>query len=137
MNKKNLKVTKRVHAFKDFASSYNIESLNYFNPDLLLKDTESVIKSKLIELLTILKDFEFVATLFLELKKIESEDKTKYDTFYSNSKVEKIMNKSSTGDVFEPIYTAGTSNIKKSLGKNSGWIIDLVMDHTISISIYI
>ena len=50
MNKKNLKVAKRVHAFKDFASSYNIESLNSFNPDLLLKDTESVIKSKLIEL---------------------------------------------------------------------------------------
>ena len=78
-----------------------------------------------------------MATLFLALKKIESEDKTKYDTFYSNSKVETIINKSSTGDVFEPFYTAVPSNIKKSLGKDSGWIIDLVMDHTISISIYI
>ena len=34
-----------------------------------LKDTESAIKSKLIELLTLLKGFKFVATLFLCLKR--------------------------------------------------------------------
>ena len=32
--------------------------------------------------------------LVLESKKIESEDKTKYDTFHSNSKAEIIINKS-------------------------------------------
>ena len=40
-------------------------------------DTESTIKSKLIELLTQLKGFEFVATLVLVFKKIKSKDKTK------------------------------------------------------------
>ena len=46
----------------------------------------STIKSKLIELLTQLREFKFVALLALVFKKIESEDKTKYDNFYSSSK---------------------------------------------------
>ena len=36
----------------------------------------------------------------LLLKKIESKDKTKYDTFYSSSKAEIIINKSDIDDVF-------------------------------------
>ena len=57
-------------------------------------DTESTIKSKLVELLTQLKGFEFVATLVLVFKKIKSEDKTKYDNFYSSSKAEIMINES-------------------------------------------
>ena len=37
---------------KGLASIYNVEFLNSFNPELQLKDTESAIKNKLIELLT-------------------------------------------------------------------------------------
>ena len=44
-------------AFKGFASTYNVGILNSFNPELHFKDTESAIKSKLIELLTQLKRF--------------------------------------------------------------------------------
>ena len=47
MNQKNAKITKQTHAFKDYASSYNVEILNSFNPELQLKDTESAIKNKL------------------------------------------------------------------------------------------
>ena len=43
--KKNIKIAKREHAFRDFASTYNIEILNSFNPELQLKDTESAIKN--------------------------------------------------------------------------------------------
>ena len=68
--------------------SYNTEILNSFNPELQLRDTKFVIKSKLRDLLTQLTGFKFVTTLALVFKKIESEDKTKYDTFYSNSKAE-------------------------------------------------
>ena len=77
-----------------------------------------------------------MTTLALVFKKIETEDKTKYDTFYSNSKAEIIINNSDIGDVFKSIYTAVISNIQKSLGKSSGWIIESVIDHTISISKY-
>ena len=38
--------------------------------------------------------------------------------------------------VFEPIYSTIISNIQKSPGKSSGWIIDSVIGHTISISKY-
>ena len=46
LNEKNVKVTKRAHAFKGYASSHNVEILNSVNPELQLKDTESAIKNK-------------------------------------------------------------------------------------------
>ena len=103
LNEKNVKVTKWKHAFKGFASSYNAEILNSFNPDLQVKDTDSAIKNKLIYLLFELKSFKFVTTLVFVFKKIESEDKTKYDTFYSNSKAEIIINESDIDDVLQSI----------------------------------
>ena len=82
LNEKNVKITKRKDAFKGFASTYNVEILNSFNPELQLKDTEPAIKSKLIELLTQLKSFKLVKTLFIVLRKIERQEKTKYGSFY-------------------------------------------------------
>ena len=46
-----------------------------------------------------------MTTLVLVFKKIESEDKTKFDTFYSNSKAKIIINESYIDDVFQSIYT--------------------------------
>ena len=44
MNKESVKITKQYHGFNGYASSYDIEILNSFNPDLQqLKDTESAI----------------------------------------------------------------------------------------------
>ena len=37
LNKKNVKVAKGEHAFKGFASTYNIKILNSFNPEFNLK----------------------------------------------------------------------------------------------------
>ena len=48
MNEKNVQITKQEHAFKGYTSTYNLEFLNSANPELQLKDAESVIKSKLI-----------------------------------------------------------------------------------------
>ena len=41
--------------------------------------------------------------------------------------------KSEIDGVFESIFTTIISNIQKSLGKVSGWIIDSVIDHNISV----
>ena len=114
----------------------NVEILNSFNLELQLKDTESVIKSKLIELLIQLNGFKFVTTLVLVFKKIESKDKTKYDNFHLSSKSEIIINGSDIDNVFQSIFTTVMENIRKSLGEGSGWIIDSVPDHAISISKY-
>ena len=56
---------------KGYASTYNDEILNSFNHELQLKDTESAIESKLIDLLTQLKGFKFVAKLVLLFKKMQ------------------------------------------------------------------
>ena len=58
------------------------------------------------------------------LKKIESDDKTKYDTSYSHSKAETVIHESDISDVFESIYSTVISNIQEVLGKGSSWIIE-------------
>ena len=90
--------------WKIYVFQQTVVSVYYIlNPELQLKDTESAIKSKLIDLFTQLKGFKFVATLVLVFKKIESEDKTMYDPFYSNSKAELIISESDINDLFQSI----------------------------------
>ena len=79
---KKCKKNKTTHAFKGYASTYNVEILNSFNPELQLKDAESAIKNKLKNLLSEFRGIKLVTTLMLVFKKTEKEDKTKYDTFY-------------------------------------------------------
>ena len=67
-----------------------------------------------------LRELKLVATLVIMFKKIESEDKTKYNTFYSHTKAETIINESDIANVFKLIYTTIISNIRKSLGKGLG-----------------
>ena len=129
MNKKNIKITKQGHGFKGYVSTYNVEILNSFNPELQLKDTESASKSKVIELLSQLRGFKFVTTIVLVFKNIESKDKTKHGNFYSSSKAEIIIYVSDIENVFKSIYTSIIANIQKSLEKGSGCIIDSVIDH--------
>ena len=47
------------------------------------------------------KGFKFVAMLVLEFKKIESYGETKYNTFYSTSQSEAVINESDADAVFE------------------------------------
>ena len=42
LNEKTVNIAKTEHAFKGFASTYNVEILNFFDPELQLKDTESI-----------------------------------------------------------------------------------------------
>ena len=119
-----------------FISTYNLEILNSFSPELQHKDTGSVINSKLLNLLTQLRGLRFVTTLVLVFKNIESEDQTKHDNFYSSWKAEIIINENDVDDVLQSIYTPIITKIQKSLGKDSSWIIDSVINHTISVSKY-
>ena len=45
-----------------------------------------------------------MATFVLGFEKMESEDKTRYDTFYSHSKQETIIIESDIDDVFKEIF---------------------------------
>ena len=101
LNEKVIKITKQTHAFKRYTSSYNVEILNSFTPELELNNTESSIKNKLINLLTELKGFKFVTTLVLKFRKIQGDDKTLYNTFYLNSSAETVINDSDIDGVFE------------------------------------
>ena len=52
----------------------------------------------------------------------------------SNSKAETAINESEIDYLFASIYATAISNIQKSLGKGSCWVIDSVRDHNINIS---
>ena len=56
--------------------------------------------------------------------------------FYASSNIEIIINESDIENVFKPIYTTDIANVQKYLGKGSGWIIDSLIDHAISILKY-
>ena len=87
------KMTKQALACKYYAHTYNVEILNYFNPELELKNTKSAISNKLKDLKTELKEFKFAKTLVLVFKNIESDDKTKYNIFYSTSMQTQLLRK--------------------------------------------
>ena len=65
-----------------------LKFLNFLNLELQLKDTKSAIKNKFKKFLSELRGFKLVITLVFAFRKIESEDKTKYDNLYSSSKAE-------------------------------------------------
>ena len=96
--------------------------MNSFNPELQLKNTESSTRNKLIDLMSELKGFKFLTTLVVEFKKIQSDDKTLCSTFYSTKA--KIVYGNDINHVFESICSTIISNIQKSLGQGSGWIIN-------------
>ena len=52
-----------------------------------------------------------------------------------NSKAQTVINESNI-DMFESIYIMIISNLHKSPGKSSCWIIDSVIDHNVNISKY-
>ena len=80
------------------------------------------------------RGFKFVATLVLEFKKIQSNDQTKYGTFYLNPRAETIINESDINDVLESVYIKIISNLKKYIWKGLSWIINSVIDSTTNIS---
>ena len=86
--------------------------------------------------MTKLRGFKLVKTLVLMLEKIESDDKTKHDTFYSNATAETIINESAIDDVFKWIYTTIISNKQKYLGWSLCWINGSVIHYNINISKY-
>ena len=58
--------------------------INSSNLELRLKKTKNLKQTE--NILSGLRGFKVVATLVLVFKKIESEDKTKFDNFYSTQK---------------------------------------------------
>ena len=128
MNEKNCKnKNKKGVDFYRLCKSYNVEILKIFTLELNLRDTESATKNNLLDLQTELKGFKFMTTLFSKFKKIQTDDKTLYSTFYSHSKTAVVINENNIGEVFKSVYIIVISNIQKSVEQGSDWIIDSVI----------
>ena len=61
------KITKWSNTYKSYASIYKVEILIFFNLEAQLQDTESVIRSKLIDLMTELKGFNLISLISSDL----------------------------------------------------------------------
>ena len=87
----------------------------YRNPEVSCKLSKTIRQDKnvlgyvlaknTIDLLTQSKDFKFVTTTVLVFIKTESDNKTKYDTFYSQSKAEALINECDIENIFQSIYS--------------------------------
>ena len=62
---------KRFHVYKGYASTYNVDILNYLNLELQVENTEPAVKIKLKDLLSELRGFKFLIKLVLGFKKIK------------------------------------------------------------------
>ena len=89
--KKKKKNQKRSNDFKDYAISFNVENGIFLRLSYNLKILHLQLKFKLIDLLPELKGSEFVATLVLEFKKMQSNNTTLYNTFHSKSKKKQLL----------------------------------------------
>ena len=45
LNEKNIKIIKQAYAFKGYASTFNVDTLNSVNSEVQLEDTKSAIKT--------------------------------------------------------------------------------------------
>ena len=79
--------------------------------------------------------FKLVTILVLEFKKMESDDKTIYSTFYSNSKRKQFLMKV-TLMMYLNQCILPLCQTTKSLGQVLGSIIDSVIEHNINVSKY-
>ena len=70
-----------------------------------------------------LKGFKFVTSLVIVFKITKRDDATKYSTFHSNSKAERIIIERDIDDVFESIYSKIISNIQKYIGKSHAGLL--------------
>ena len=75
-------------------------------------------------------------TLVLQFQETESNDETKYSTFYLSQRLKKQLLMRVDWYVFESSYRTIISNIQKRLGKGLVCIIDSIIDHNINISKY-
>lgn len=69
LNERSVKINKQLNNYRGYASAYNANFFNFFNSDLQLKDGESTIQKKLIDLLFLLRGFKLITALVLEFKK--------------------------------------------------------------------
>ena len=62
---------KRFHVYQGYASTYNVNILNYLNVELQVENTEPAVKIKLKDLLSELRRFKFRIKFVLGFKKIK------------------------------------------------------------------
>ena len=107
--------------------------MNSFNPEKQLENTEPAITKKIKNLLNELRGYKFNMILALNFKKSKSKDETKFCTFHSNSKAERIILDADIDSIFELILSTVMTKIQNYQPEDSGCIIGSVIEQNINI----
>ena len=107
--------------------------MNSFNPEKQLENTEPAITKKIKNLLNELRGYKFNMILALNFKKSKSKDETKFCTFHSNSKAERIILDADIDSIFELILSTIMTKIQNYQPEDSGCIIGSVIEQNINI----
>ena len=104
---------------------YNVEILNLFDIELQLINTKLMIKNKLKELLSELKNFKVQTILILYYKKGND-----CKTFHSSAKL--IACISENGEAFKSMHQSITTKIKNDASKDC-IVLNVIIKHSVQI----
>ena len=107
---------------------YTIRTSNLFNPELQLINAKSVIKSKLKDLFSELKQFKVQTVSVLENKKID-DHKSMPKIFQSSAKL--IVKDSNLDKAFTSMHQSVMTKIKNSFSED--WIVKIMVEHDVQI----
>ena len=130
---KELNVIKTNHAFRGYAMTYKVETIEKKDPIKLLETSKSSIKDLFCHLLNETKGFKYQITLKVTLKKYKPSEKIKFTPVYFGSATKTVINhKFSLENVFQEILY----RIDNWINERSSWIAQLIESQYINVSTY-
>ena len=126
-------VIKTNHAFKGYASSYKVETIEKWDPIKQLEASKLSTKDLLSDLLNETKGFKYQITLKVMLKKYKPNGEIEFRPVYFNSTTKTVINhKSSLENAFQELLF----RIDNRINEGSDWIIELIESQYINVSTY-
>ena len=128
-------------ALKGHAKSYGIELQDNLNPLNHFTKTKALVESHLENLLKYMKGFKFIETLEVTFEKDTIDSKTGkrvsiYKTAFFNGKAKTITKPNDIEPELSMSRQEILNVIDKWVSEGSGWVIDLIDSHSISVTLY-
>ena len=128
-----LSITEVSKAVKRYAKSYKVEIVDHKDPLVQLESSKSSIKDLFKNLLNEMKGFKYPITVNVLLSKEKGNGDIEYSSVYFNSITKTVINYEFSLDksLQEILY-----RIDNWINEGSGWIIELINDEYVNISMY-
>ena len=132
---KDLSVKEISEAFKRYAKSYRVETVDKKDPMIQLYSSKGCVSKLFGKLLSEIKGFKYQITLFDTLKKSKLNGTVEYAAVYLNSFVKTVINYD-FDDRIDKSFGEILFRLDNWINEGSGWVIERVNDQHLNISQY-